>query len=264
MEGHRSRAVNRQKCVVIGAGNVATHLALALDSVADVIEVCSRHDETASAIASKLKAARAVTNVADVSSDADFYIIAVCDDAIAQVAEDMPMVNGVVAHTSGSVPMDVLGRFSRYGVFYPLQTFSKNREIDFNDIPFFIEGSDADAHDRLTELAHGLSSRVYDADSAHRGVLHIAAVFACNYANLMWDISAQLLKRADYPFDVFRPLLKETLDKALTKTPFESQTGPAMRGDVDVIARHASQLDEHTATIYKMLAEVIMSRHNIN
>jgi predicted short-subunit dehydrogenase-like oxidoreductase (DUF2520 family) len=265
MEGRR-----RLKIVVIGAGNVATHLALALDRVGEVCQIVARHADTAKSLAAKLAENRDAKNQPDfttnsqaVIADADFYLISVSDDSVAEVAASLPNVRGIVAHTSGSVPMQVLDRFTSYGVFYPLQTFSRDREISIQGVPFFLEANTPETVDRLRELAEAIGGRTYDADSTARATLHLAAVFACNYANLMWDISSDVLARKGYAFDVFAPLMRETISKAAAVGPFAAQTGPAMRGDIDVINKHLSALDGTPKQIYQLLAETIMQRHGV-
>ena len=260
------------RAVVIGAGNVASHLALAIDKVAEVCQVVARHDESARALAASIASSRgegavaplATADYAEVVADADYYIISVNDDSVAGVAASLPEVKGIVAHTSGSVPMEVLSRFANHGVFYPLQTFSRDRELSVEGVPFFIEANTPDNVSRLKELAEAIGGRTFDANSDARATLHLAAVFACNYANLMWHISSDILARKGYEFEVFAPLMRETLSKAAASGPANAQTGPAMRGDLAVINKHLAALDGDAKQIYQLLAESIMKRHGVN
>lgn len=248
----------RPRIVYIGAGNVAWSLAPALDAVARVEQVYSPTPSHAAALASRLRECSHVSDLSAIVPDADYYIISVKDDAVASVASAMPKVSGIVAHTSGSVPVEAISRDSALtGVFYPLQTFSKADAVDVRNVPFFIEGSTKEAFDSLTGLARMISDKVYAADSAHRATLHIAAVFACNFANNLWAIAADLLEKDGYGLDVMRPLLEATLAKAMRMHPDMAQTGPAARGDGKVIAKHRERLQGDDLIIYDTLTQSI-------
>lgn len=257
---------DRLRIVVIGSGGVASSLAPALDALdgVEVVQVYSPTLAHAEALASRLSAAVAVDDCAALSRDADMYLISVKDDAIAHLAEVVaPCRDAVWAHTSGSVPMSVIGPLGCHtGVFYPLQTFSRERIVDVAQVPFFIEGSDAYTVDFLKNLARCLSPRVFDADGDTRRLMHVAAVFACNFTNHLWAISADLLGEHNIPFDVLRPLLEETLHKALSAHPAKGQTGPAQRGDMKVMDAHRKMLDEHLAKLYTTLSQSIMNRND--
>ena len=230
---------------IIGQGNVATHLCVAFSCTDnEVIQVNSRTLE-------------------DLPTDADAYIISVSDSAIAEVASRLPQgLRGVVAHTSGSTPADVLQPYSgRYGVLYPLMTFSRDADIDYSAIPFFTEGSDEPAAEVLSSLARELSEHVYPMDSAQRKKMHIASVFACNFANHLWDIAYGLLKEEGVPFRHMMPLIEATFRKLQYITPRRGQTGPAVRGDRRVVESHIQALADRPelAEIYRMLSESIAS-----
>ncbi len=250
----------RRRISIVGAGNVADNMAPALDAVADVVTVWSRDISHARNLAAKLRAARPVDSLDDVDTDVDVVIIAVSDDAVALVAAGLPEGRAVIAHTSGTVSLDAISRL-RKGVFYALQTFSKGKAVDFADIPFFIEAGDTCSHQTLTELASLLSRRVYDADSTHRAALHVAAVFACNFANSLWTDADMLLLPYGYDISVFGPLLRETLDKALAIGPSAAQTGPAMRRDAKVIDAHRQKLDPELRRIYDTMTQRIIHNH---
>ncbi len=258
----------RSKIVVLGSGNVATHIAKALDKVGDVEQVWSRSYDNARTLASCLKNCQPINAASDIVRDADFYIISVVDDAIASVAEMLKGVSGIVAHTSGSYPLDSLSVIvhpSEAGVFYPLQTFSKDAQVDVGEVPFLIEGCDAATTDALLELARSISTNVHPADSSIRGQLHVAAVFANNFANYAWDLADRYLKEhTDFDITVFKPLLAETLRKAMAIGPHNAQTGPARRNDTKVIEGHISKLDDEMADVYRTLTEHIIKDHSNN
>lgn len=263
MEGQR-----RSRTVIIGAGNVATHLARHLDRATDVVSVWSRRLDNARALSTTLRNAMATNNLDEVPHDADFYIVSVVDDHIADVVRQLGSVDGIIAHTSGSYPLETLCRASgarHCGVFYPLQTFSKTMEVDIAHIPFFIEGTDMATIEALVKLASTISDNVNRVDSNVRGHLHIAAVFANNFANYMWDIADSYLKEhTDFDITVFAPLLAETLRKAMSIGPCAAQTGPAKRGDRDVIEKHIATLSAADAEIYKLISDRITKRHITN
>lgn len=250
-----------KRIVLVGAGNVATHLARSLHGVRQIF---SRHIANAQALA-KAVGCSAVDSL-DELVEADVYIISVKDDAIAAIADAVPsrLRGALWLHTSGSVDKSVFdGKgFTNFGVFYPLQTFSKSVDLKMDEVPFFIEGSSAETTDEIRSLALSISPAVYFADSATRRQMHMAAVFACNFSNYMYTLAYDLLQRADLPFSVLKPLLGETLRKAADNGPETSQTGPAARGDRDVIARHEAMLDGEHLDIYKLVSNAILKRYN--
>jgi predicted short-subunit dehydrogenase-like oxidoreductase (DUF2520 family) len=260
----RRSIADKASVVVLGAGNVATHLCGALSKVCDVKQIWSRNKEHAQRLAETTQCGKAIDDLADIDRDADFYIISVPDNAIASVVQAMPAVGGIVAHTSGSVGMEVLaaGKTTRYGVFYPLQTFSRQKAVNVSEIPFFIEGSDDEVTTLLMSLAERLTDKVYKADSKQRATLHIAAVFACNFANHLWGISADILAQSGYSFDVFKPLLQETLRKAFEMGPTAAQTGPAKRGDMNVINGHLAKLDGDRHELYELITKMILNNNH--
>lgn len=232
------------KISIIGGGNVATHLCVALSDKADeVVMVNSRTLE-------------------DLPEDSDIYIISVSDRAIAEVASRLPELPGIVAHTSGSVPMDVLSPYAkRYGVFYPLQTFTKWVDLDYSRIPVFIEGSDKSVATALTSLASLFTTHIHAADSILRKKLHVASVFACNYVNRLWTIADELLAADGLSLEVMRPLIDATVEKIHRLPPAEAQTGPASRGDRPVVEEHLKMLEGTPyQEIYRLLADDIMNR----
>ncbi|MDR1883169.1 MAG: DUF2520 domain-containing protein [Prevotella sp.] len=252
------------KVVFIGAGNVATHLAVKLyEHSFDIAQVYSRTPESASLLASLVHAAP-VTDIASVTGDADLYIFSVKDSVIESLASKLPRNKGIWIHTAGSVPLDVFGKFtSRYGVLYPFQTFSKYRSPDWRDIAVFIEASDAGSLSALQAVARQLSDKVSVLSSGDRKYVHLAGVFVCNFTNHMYALSKLFLEKANLPFDIALPLIDETALKVRSLTPEKAQTGPAIRHDENVIGRHLEMIeDEKTREIYRLISENIhkMSR----
>lgn len=252
-----------KKGVIFGSGNVAWHISQALERSGAVkfCQVYSRNIAHARELAGKLKNACAVDCLTDVANDADFYLLAVSDDALREIAPQLPDNGALKAHTSGSVEMGVL-KGDNVGVFYPLQTFTRGGDMDVSAVPMFIEGSGPEAADELKRLASAISSKVYGADSQVRGQMHVAAVFACNFTNFMWGIADDILRRREgLDLSVLEPLLKETVRKVFDIGPALSQTGPARRGDRKVMVKHAMMLEGAEREIYELLSNCIMEKY---
>lgn len=248
---------------MLGSGNVAGHLAVGLDSIAEVIQIYSPNIDHATLLADKLRNAEAVNNPDDITDNADYYIIAVKDDVIKEVADKVKTDHGIWAHTSGSVPMSVFeGLKKYYGVFYPLQTFNRHDSVDLSSLPMLVEGSDKETETSLYNLASMLSIDVHHATSDDRAVLHRAAVFACNFANFMWCMADDILHTRGFELPIFKPLLAKTLENALTSNPYNAQTGPARRGDKNVMNSHLALLTEEQAEVYRLLSRLIYERFN--
>lgn len=232
------------KIVLIGAGRLATNLGRALLAAGhDIVQVYSRTMESAQAVAT-IAGGAPTTDISSINSDADAYIIAVTDSVLAEL---IPLIckgreQKVFLHTAGSISMDVFrGMALHYGVLYPMQSFSKTKQVDFSSIPCFVESNDEHASQIITELASCISDRVSPLSSDDRKYLHLAAVFSCNFVNHCYAISAEILKKHGLPFDVMLPLIDETALKVHDMSPQEAQTGPALRYDENVI-RSQSQL----------------------
>lgn len=256
--------MERYNVVIIGSGNVASHLAKAINRCHHVTQIYSRNISHATELAEQLNDCKATDLLTDLDKSADIYIISVSDDAINCVANAMPNVAGIVVHTSGSVEIELLANISNHiGVFYPLQTFSKDSEVNISEVPFFLEASDGMTMDALKKLAYSLSDHVYLADSYQRQTLHVAAVFACNFFNNLLDISTEILKKEGYSLEILAPLIEMTAFKALEAGAFKAQTGPAVRGDVATIHKHIASLDPALKEIYRLLSQSIIDRHNI-
>lgn len=258
------------KTVLIGAGNVATHLGPALQAAGCRVEqVWSRTRESASWLADRLNCAW-TCEVMEVLPDAELYVFCLRDAVLEDTArrvydhlldvrsfsdEESVGADALFVHTAGSMPADALPA-PRRGVLYPMQTFSKNRAVDFRNIPIFVESETDEA--LLMSLGEQISDRVLSLDAESRRVLHLSAVFACNFTNHMYNLAARLLADHGIPFSVLLPLIDETAAKIHDMTPRDAQTGPAVRFDENVMRRQLDMLsDAQTAEIYKLLSKSI-------
>ncbi|MBQ8423598.1 MAG: DUF2520 domain-containing protein [Coprobacter sp.] len=254
--------VNREikRIVFIGAGNMATRLAQALHSAGyEIAQVYSRTETSARNLAEKL-GCDYTHDIEGVVPDADMYIFAVSDSALEGLIARTPARHDALwVHTAGSMSMEVFsGRCNRYGIFYPLQTLSKDREVSFDEIPVFIEADSADDTELLRTIGLKISHRVMVASSEQRKYLHLAAVFACNFTNHMYAIATGLLARQGLSFDALRPLIKETASKIETLSPLEAQTGPAVRYDENVMQKHIDLLDSPAEKeLYRLISRHI-------
>jgi len=251
-----------QLCL-IGAGNLATQLAPALAGKGHrFLQVYSRTELNARQLASVLKC-EAVTQPDLILPNADLYICALKDDALPQVLPHLHFGNGLVVHTAGSLPMEILADYTQnYGVFYPLQTFSKHRTVDFSKVPFFIEASSSESLNTLNVLASCLSEKVIPASSDQRKQLHLAAVFANNFVNYLYSIAADIVEAKGMDFQYLLPLIEETAKKMQSLNPVEAQTGPAVRFDHAVMDNHLEMLKEHPhwQVLYEALSQGINLR----
>jgi len=232
---------------IIGRGNVATHLHRAFQEKG--IDICTVNPHTLEGF----------------TGNADITLISVKDNFISETADKIKGASGIVAHTSGSVGIASLRGCTKHtGVFYPAQTFTKSIEMQYADIPFFIEGSDPETERILISTAEIISSHVAKADSHQRRILHIASVLACNFTNHLWYLAEKILQNENFPFDTIRPLIRQTAYKAMSASPYDMQTGPASRGDTKVITDHLSELetDPGLKNIYKLLSESILKTYH--
>lgn len=247
------------KIILIGGGNVATQFARALTEKGHtLLQVWSRTAEHAEKLAGRVGAA-SLTELGEISPDADLYLFCVKDDALPEVIAAMPETGGIWVHTAGSLPMELFAaRKSDYGVIYPLQTFSRNRVLSFEEIPLFVEGSTPANVAMLEQLARALSRNVYRLPGEKRKKLHLAAVFACNFVNHLYALSAEILNEEEIPFEVLLPLIAETAAKVREMAPAAAQTGPAVRGDEKVMQQHLNQIaDPRVQEIYRQLSDSI-------
>ncbi|CAM2942400.1 Rossmann-like and DUF2520 domain-containing protein [Flavobacterium frigoris] len=248
------------KVIIIGSGNVAQHLIAAFQNstnTGDEIELVQVFSRNRNTLAHVVNADLIATDLADLL-EADLYIIAVSDDAIGAVAAQLAFKNRLVVHTSGSVGLDVLDDNNRRGVFYPLQTFTKNKAVDFKIIPICLESENSTDFRLLEKVAKMISDKVFAINSEQRKALHVAAVFVNNFTNHLYTIGNEICQENQVPFDILKPLILETAQKIMTISPKDAQTGPAKRNDLKTIEAHQLFLsDENQSTIYKIITQSI-------
>lgn len=243
------------KVSIVGTGNISHHLAKVFSEASEVelIEVLESRSLSIESLSH--------TNSQKFEGP-DLYILAVSDDAIAPVAAQFKGSSRLVVHTSGSVSLESLSFLERSGVFYPLQTFSKHREIDFERIPICLEASKQNDLELLRTLATSVSDTVHNISSEERKTLHLAAVFVNNFTNHLYAIGHQLCATRDLPFNLLRPLIRETAHKIEQLDPIEAQTGPARRNDLKTLERQLEQLpSEQLKEIYTLLTQSIQEIH---
>lgn len=256
--------VNHCSCVILGAGNVASAFAPALHAAGVKIEqIYSRTEAHSRALANAIDGAQSINSLDQVKRNADLYFVALSDNAVAATAEALAGTGGLWLHTSGAVPASALSPASdRFGVLYPLQTFTRGVDVELKNVPLFIEASTPPVLNEIKELAYKLSTHVSEADSAQRLRLHAAAVFACNFANRLWSYADDILRRGGEDITALKPLLEETLRKAMTVTPAQAQTGPARRGDTATMQRHHTVLTPHEQRLYDILSADITAAYS--
>ena len=250
--------------VFIGAGNVATHLSQAMKNVGfSIRQIFSRTADSAKSLADICGCAY-TTDLKKVPSDADVYFFSLKDDVLQEVITSVPTNSGLWIHTAGSVDIDIFkGYTKRYGVIYPMQTLSKSRKIDFSKVPLFIEGCTDNIENDIFNMASMLSGNVMRMTSEKRKHLHLAAVFACNFSNHMYSLSAQILEKQGIDRHILQPLIDETANKLYSMSPEQAQTGPAIRYDRNIIERHLSMLeDENLRKLYTMISKSIAQKQS--
>jgi predicted short-subunit dehydrogenase-like oxidoreductase (DUF2520 family) len=250
---------DKMKIVYIGAGNLATCMSLEMQRTGMTIgQVYSRTEEHAESLAKKLNC-RWTIQLDDIHTDADLYIFALRDTVLQEVIPEIKPNGGLWVHTAGSVPMSVFeGHADRYGVFYPLQTFTKDRRTPLDGTPIFLEVSNESDMKMLRKVAIALSGNAQEADSKTRRYLHLSAVFACNFTNHMYAMAARILEDQGISHKVFLPLIIETAAKLNDLSPAEAQTGPAVRLDKAVMEKHMGMLsDKAMQMIYKLASQSI-------
>ncbi|OTG65987.1 Rossmann-like and DUF2520 domain-containing protein [Acinetobacter silvestris] len=251
----------------IGSGRVATHLAHVLSISHEIVQIYSQQIEHAQILAQKVQA-QAVNQYQQIDQNIDLMIIAVSDQAIAKVIEQLSIYlkDTLIVHTSGSTSLELLTQYHpKSGVFYPLQTFSLERDIDWSNTPLFIEAIEVDDLRRLTDLANSLSNHVYLYSSEQRLSLHLAAVFACNFSNYCYDMAKQVVDAQQVDFGLLYPLILETANKATQSDPKRVQTGPAVRKDLNILDMHQQMLSgsgrDDLKQVYALLSQGIIQRH---
>ena len=247
------------KIVFIGAGNLATRLSLAMQRVGMQIgQVYSHTEASARQLATRLGCPW-TNDLSALQEDGDLYVFSLKDTVLSDVISKVNPNNGMWVHTAGSMPMSVFeGYAQRFGVLYPLQTFSKGRNVNFDVIPIFLEANTDKNADYLKNIASALSENVRFMSSEKRRSLHLAAVFACNFTNHIYTLSYKLLENESIPADVLLPLIDETVSKIHSMPPAVAQTGPAIRYDENVINKHLAMLDDlDMQAIYRLLSQSI-------
>jgi predicted short-subunit dehydrogenase-like oxidoreductase (DUF2520 family) len=242
---------------IIGSGNVAQHLIQVFSKTTEIelVQVYSRNPQ---AISNLVLPNKITSNFSELEN-VDLVIIAVTDDAIATVSDQLPFENQLVVHTSGSVTLEGMNNKNRKGVFYPLQTFSKSKSINFKVIPICLEAENNQDYKTLEIVAQSISDVHFKVNSVQRKALHVAAVFVSNFVNHLYQIGNDICSENQLDFDILKPLIKETANKIMTLSPTEAQTGPAQRQDTQTINAHLSFLtDEHQKEIYKLLTKSII------
>ena len=259
--GLKKMEMKKNRIVLVGSGNVATHLGRGLAHACELVQVFSRTLAHARELARELGVPLAASQPADLVPDADVYLLAVSDDAIDTVVQSLPDNGALWLHTAGSVGLDVLSRQRRRcGVLYPMQSFTRTLPVDWSQVPIFVEGCDAATTAQVRDLASLLSQHVQQCDSQQRMALHIAAVFSCNFTNLLWTQAHELLNHFGLDFDAMLPLIATTVGKLDQLSPRDAQTGPARRGDVKVLQKHLALLDGDKRATYQLLSQAIMQR----
>ena len=254
-----------KRVVIIGSGNVATSLAHGLAARCEVAQIYSRQLAHARALADAVGCRAVTDDLQSLVNDADAYIIAVRDDAIADVIASTPDNGALWIHTSGSKPIDLFaGRRTRCGVLWPMQSFSREVVTPLDEVHFFAEANNEAALSDLMALGRMMSSHVIEADSDKRKLLHVASVFSCNFANHMWTLADEVLSEAGLPFEALLPLIRTTVDKLDRLSPAQSQTGPAIRHDTQVIDNHLAMLNGDKRDIYQLVSQSIMNHNPID
>lgn len=257
--------MNALPITFIGAGNVGTHLARRFhDTGFRVVQVFSRDKSKAEALAGSI-GADAVDQLSGIVAHTGLYILAVRDDAIAEIGgqlADVGIRDGLFAHTSGATPASVLQPyFGRFGIFYPLQTFSPQRTPDFLDIPICIQASVPEDESLLKTIACAVGKQAVVMEERQRIALHVAAVFVNNFSNYLYQRGQHILEKEELSFDLLLPLIRETAEKVRHLPPNAAQTGPAVRGDKKTIARHLEYLQEtpDDAALYETMTRLIVN-----
>ncbi|MFA7687561.1 MAG: Rossmann-like and DUF2520 domain-containing protein [Moheibacter sp.] len=243
--------------VILGAGNVAFHLTRALiENTVNVRQIFNRTLERAAEVGEANKVA--YTDQISKLEKAELYIIASSDSAVEELSHYIPYDDTLVVHTSGSLGTNVLKGDYRKGVFYPFQTFTKKKNLRYEDVPFFVEAENKEDEDALFRLAEKISNEVHRAGSEKRLQIHLAGVWVSNFVNHLYYIGHKICEKNDIPFDVLRPLIEETALKVQDLTPFDAQTGPARRNDEMIIHKHLDILgDSRLQQLYQLLTDSI-------
>lgn len=246
--------------VIIGSGNVAYHMAKAFSlKNIPLMQVFGRNDEELKKISGELNVPYSTEHL----QDADLYIICVSDNSVENISRLITKKNCLVAHTSGSLPKEILKGEYRKSSFYPLQTFSKSKELDYEKIPFFIEAENEQDKQLLFEIASRISENVMESSHEKRKYIHLTAVFACNFVNHLFAKAKEISDSQEIPFNYFLPLIDETIQKIHEIEPKDAQTGPAVRNDVRVLELHEQLLKDESLEIYKTMNHSIQKMYEL-
>jgi predicted short-subunit dehydrogenase-like oxidoreductase (DUF2520 family) len=251
----------------IGSGNLAWHLAPALDNTDfPVQEVYSRNPSHAAMLVERLYEAEVKASLDFSTSTSEIFIIAAKDEAIEEVVQEIILPDdAILVHTSGSQPLTILGYAAtqNLGVFYPLQTFSKDKKVEFEDVPVFIESANPTTEKVLKAMGQSLSKTVISINSYERKALHVAAIFASNFTNHMLLVAQDIMKENSLVYDWLKPLIAEMINKSLMIGPENAQTGPARRGDLEILDKHLEFLQDNpsAAELYKVISQHIIDRY---
>lgn len=264
------KLVTMKRIVLLGAGHVAYHLVRGLAHSEDytISQVYSRRRSRAEDLTAMLpQRPQAIDHIEDLDRSADIYLYALSDNALIPVWRTMPRTEGIWIHTAGSVSLEAVQMYHRRSaVLYPLQTFTRGTQVTWAEVPIFVEGGDEECLSMCRQLAQHLSQRVTEATSAHRGYLHLAAVFACNFTNHLIALAQKLLDHEGLDGTVLIPLVQETLSKLHSMPAFTAQTGPAVRGDQVTMQRHLTLLADkpQLAEMYRQISQSIADAHETN
>lgn len=258
---------NYYKVTIVGSGNVAWHLSRALEDAGHfVLEVYSRNIKDAISLTKRLYDAEAVDSLDFSNSESEVFILAVSDSAIEEIVGEIILPdNAIIAHTSGAMSISELGYAptEHLGVFYPLQTFSKGKAVDWKHIPILTEAETKICSDALETLGKSISSRVLSINSVKRQEIHLSAVFASNFTTYILSLSEQILAERKLDFDLLKPLIAETINKCFDLSPYDALTGPARRGDMETLNRHIQMLEGNQSQkeVYKILSQQILDAY---
>lgn len=252
------------KIVLIGSGNIASHLGQAFINQGDqILQIYSFTKANADALALRFHA-HSTSDLATISTAADLYLIAVKDDAIAEVVEQLPSsLSGIVVHCSGATDISILNKFSAYGVIYPPQSISKQLALDLHDIPFCIEGNTAAVESQLLSWIQVIAPLSIPCNSAQRLALHLSAVLVNNFTNVLFQMANELMDEYKLPFNLLYPIISETAKKAQNQAPKDVQTGPAKRNDQLTMKKHLDFISQkkEIKEIYQLLSAEIIKRN---
>ena len=249
------------KIVIIGSGNVAYHLSKAFDAEKiEISQVFGRNEKALEAISSELGIPFSTSEL----QDADFYLICVNDDSVREVSKLITKKNCLVAHTSGSLPKEILEGNYRKASFYPLQTFSKTKRLDYGKIPFFVEAENQEDEILLKNFAEKISENGMVSNYEKRKYIHLTAVFSCNFVNHLFSRAKEISDAQEIPFHYFLPLIEETVEKIHNIEPKLAQTGPAVRNDTRILEIHEKLInDDEQLKIYKTINESIKKMYEL-